>query len=424
MSALFNRFTRRFTRRFNSRAARVALFLSALPLVSAAEPVAEVRVDFTSQAITSTYVRGVAHQGLGRPVSAQDPVRIASISKLVMTLGLMRLVEQDTLDLDRDVSDYLGWTLRHPGYPEIPISLKLLLSHRSGLTDEAGYVADTQTRTRDQVLRPEAWDPAHAPGNYFRYTNLNFPVIASVMERVTGERFDRLMQRLVFAPLDIDACFNWTTCSDIAIERGVTIYRSNGEVGIDDLQGERPPCPALIAPGDDCSLSRWQPGENGGLFSPQGGLRISANDLAKVGQLLLNQGSWKGLTLLQPSSVATIFEPRWVFDGKNGLTYESDVSEHGGAFFCRYGLAAQSLSTQDPRCADDPIGDGRPWVGHGGDAYGLVSGLWLDREKGSGIAYFITGGDLTQAGQRSAFYAVEERLLARPLNGADRDAQR
>ncbi|MFZ9994376.1 MAG: serine hydrolase domain-containing protein [Steroidobacteraceae bacterium] len=416
MKGLFARYVQRLT--------CLALASGTLSLAIAAQPVAEVRVDFTSQAITGTYVRGLAHQGTQRPIRAEDPVRIASISKLVMTLGLMRLVEQGTLDLDRDVSAYLGWPLRHPNYPEIPVSLKLLLSHQSGLTDEAGYVADTQTRIRDQVERRDAWDPAHPPGTYFRYTNLNFPVIASIMERVTGERFDRLMQRLVFAPLDIDACFNWTTCSDRAVARAVTIYRSNGEVGVDDWPGNRSPCPVLVAPGDDCSLTQWRAGENGGLFSPQGGLRISARDLAKIGQLLLNQGSWKGVTLLHPSSVATIFEPQWVFDGANGLTYESDLGDNVGAFFCRYGLASQSLSTSDPRCADDPIGDGRSWVGHGGDAYGLVSGLWLDREKGLGIAYFITGGDLTELGQQSAFYAVEERLLARPLNGADRDAQR
>ena len=416
MNALFDRYVRRLT--------CLVLVSGSLSLAMAAQPVAEVRVDFTSQAIIHTYVRGLAHQGTQRPIRAEDPVRIASISKLVLSLGLMRLVEQGTLDLDRDVSDYLGWRLRHPDHLEIPISLRLLLSHQSGLTDEAGYVADTQTRVRDQVERREAWDTMHAPGSYFRYTNLNFPVIASVMERVTGERFDRLMQQLVFAPLDIDACFNWTTCSDSAVERAVTIYRSNGEVGVDDWQGNRPPCPVVVAPGDDCSLTHWRAGENGGLFSPQGGLRISANDLAKIGQLLLNQGSWQGLALLQPSSVAAIFEPQWVFDGANGLTYESDVGEHGGAFFCRYGLATQSLATPDPRCADDPIGDGRSWVGHGGDAYGLVSGLWLDRENGRGIAYFISGGDLTEMGQRSAFYAVEERLLARPLNAADRDVQR
>lgn len=373
--------------------------------------ITEVRVDFDSHNITAQYVRGSADRLTGRKVSIDDPVRIASISKLVLAIGLMRLVEQGQVDLDRDVSDYLGWSLRHPAFPEQPITLAHLLSHRSGLTDEAGYVANPTTRLREQISQPNAWDRAHAPGRFFRYTNLNFPIIASVMEQVTQQRFDQLMQQLLFTPLQIDACFNWATCSDAAIERAITVYRANGDIGVDGLQGQRPACPVFAAPDGSCDIDQWRAGENGGLFSPQGGLRISIADLAKIGRLLLNRGEINGLRLLQPSSVEKIFEPLWTFDGQNGLTYETDVGDPGGAFFCRYGLAAQTLSTRDPRCADDPFGDARARVGHGGDAYGLVSGLWLDREAGTGTAYFITGANLSEKGKNSAFYAAEERLL-------------
>lgn len=383
------------------------------------QPTAEVWLTFDAQGINASEARGFAHVASGRTVTLDDPVRIASISKLVVALGVMRLVELGQLQLDQDVSDYLGWSLRHPAFPDTPITLALLLSHRSGLTDEAGYVADPQTRLEEQLRRPKVWDDSHAPGLYFRYTNLNFPVIAAIMERVTGERFDRLMQRLIFKPLAIDACFNWDSCSDAAIARAVTVYRANGEVGIDDLQGQRPACPVFAASDGSCDLDLWQAGANGGLFSPQGGLRISLADLAKVGRLLLNQGELDGQRVLQAASIDQIFEPRWVFDGTNGLTYESDVGDPGGAFFCRYGLAAQTLATPDSRCADEPFGDGRPRVGHGGDAYGLVSGLWMDREAGTGVAYFITGADLARKGQNSAFYAAEEHLLRSTTAAAD-----
>lgn len=381
------------------------------PGLIAAQPIATVRVDFTERDITAQYSAGLAQLETDRAVHPDDPVRIASVSKLVLAIGLMRLVDEGRLDLHRDVSEYLGWTLRHPGFPEQPITLTLLLSHRSGLTDEAGYIADTSTRLREQVLNPKAWDMRHGPGEFFRYTNLNFPVIAAVMERVTGERFDLLMQRLLFKPLAIDACYNWASCSDQAIARAVTIYRADGSVGIDDLRGQRPACPVLAASDGSCRLEDWQPGENGGMFSPQGGLRISIADLAKIGQLLLNDGVWQAQRLLRASSVQRIFEPLWIFDGSNGLTYESDIGDPGGALFCRYGLASQTLATRDARCADDVFGDAVPRVGHGGDAYGLVSGLWLDRANKRGVAYFISGGDLTEKGRISAFYAVEERLL-------------
>jgi hypothetical protein len=120
-----------------------------------------------------------------------------------------------------------------------------------------------------------------------------------------------------------------------------------------------------------------------------------------------------GLRLLTPESVDEMFRPLWEFNGVNGATYEAESGDPGGAFFCRYGLATQTLATPRPVCDDDGWGDGVERVGHGGDAYGLVSGLWIDRAGGTGVAYFITGGDLTRKGQRSAFYAVEEELLDR-----------
>ncbi len=133
----------------------------------------------------------------GERLTIDDPVRIASISKLVVAIGAMRLVEQGRLDLDRDVSDYLGWRLRNPAFPDRPITLRLLLSHRASLKDDIDYWAIPLGTTLAQALaNPAAFDPAHAPGSYFRYANLGFPVIASVMEKASGERFDRLMARL------------------------------------------------------------------------------------------------------------------------------------------------------------------------------------------------------------------------------------
>lgn len=380
---------------------------------AAASSVASIRVDFDRNGITRVQASGPADKATGRALTADDPVRIASISKLVVALGVMRLVEEGTLALDEDVSRYLGWRLRHPAFPDVPITLRLLLSHRSGLTDAAGYVSSLDTRTRELVAAPRAWDDAHAPGTYFRYTNLNFPVIAAAMERVTGERFDRLMQRRVLGPLGLAACFNWASCSDATLARAVVLYDADGKVANDDLRGRRPACPVLPAKDGSCDLARVVPGENGGLFSPQGGLRISAADLTRIGRLLLNQGELEGQRFLATSSLEEMHRPQWVFDGDNGETFEADTGDPGSPFFCRYGLAVQTLASPFAACRDDPVGDGRARIGHAGDAYGLVSGLWLDTAEGSGVVFFATGIDPAKRGRRSAFYAVEEALLAR-----------
>ncbi|OHE90019.1 MAG: serine hydrolase [Lysobacterales bacterium RIFOXYA1_FULL_68_6] len=377
----------------------------------AAGPVAQVRVAFDRNGVVSTRAEGMADLATGRKVTADDPVRVASISKLVTSIGAMRLVEAGTLDLDADVSRYLGWTLRHPRHPDTPITLRLLLSHRSSLTDAAGYYATPLGEPLKTILDdPKAWDEAHAPGTHFRYTNLNFPLVAMAMEQAAGERFDLLMRRLVLEPLKLDACYNWATCDDATAKRAVVLYRER-QVVRDDNHAGKPPCAVVTVEGDDCDLARWKPGENGALFSPQGGLRISANGLAKIGRLLLNHGQVDGVRLLKPASVDAMVAPQWTFDGGNGVTHEEDTGDgRNQAFFCRYGLAVQTLATPVAGCGDDPFGDGVPRVGHSGDAYGLRSGLWLDLRAGTGVAYFATDAGGSRGGAHSAFSRIEEAL--------------
>ena len=377
----------------------------------AGDPVATVRVAFDCDGITAIRVHGHADKATGRKITADDPVRIASISKLVTTLGVMRLVEAGKLDLDADASTLLGWRLRNPAFPETPITLRLLLSHRSSLTDAAGYwQTPLGGELRDILKDPRAWDTKHAPGSYFRYTNLNFPLVAQIMERATGERFDRLMARLVLRPLGIDACFNWALCSDATAARAVVLHDADGKPVKDDHHGRKPACPVTPASDGSCDLSRWRAGENGALFSPQGGLRISARGLARIGRLLLGDGSIDGKRLLQPSSIQAMTTPEWQYRPGNGLTYEENTGGDDAGFFCRYGLAVQTLATPVQGCRDDPFGDGVARVGHSGSAYGLQAGLWLDRKGGTGVVWFATGMPDERLGGKSAFSAAEEAL--------------
>jgi CubicO group peptidase (beta-lactamase class C family) len=372
--------------RIAARLLIVAGSLLAAPL--AAEPMdfASVRLAFTKNALATPMSQGVADRTTGRRVTADDPVRIASISKLVVAIGVLRLVELGSLDLDADVSTYLGWPLRNPAFPGRAITLRLLLSHRSSLVDGIDYALPLDQSLRAALADPAAWDRDHAPGGYFRYANINFPVVASVMERVTGERFDRLMQRLVLGPLGLNACFNWASCDDATIARAVTLYDATGKPLRDDDRGRRHACPVVPARDGGCDLSRWEAGRNGALFSPQGGLRISARDLGRIGQMLLNDGRVGGRRFLKPASIDLLLRPLWIYDGSNGVTGETTAGS-----VCRYGLASQTLSAGVAGCADDLFGDGRAWVGHAGEAYGLRSGLWIDRERGRGVAYFVTG---------------------------------
>lgn len=361
-------------------------------------------VAFDASGVRGSEASGLADRARTRALTIDDPVRIASISKLVVGLAVMRLVEQGKLNLDEDVSARLGWTLRNPTFAGTPISLRLLLSHRSSLKDDAGYVIPLGKSLRDAVAAPAAYDASHAPGTHFRYANLNFPVIASVMEKATGERFDRLMHRLVMQPLGLEACFNWSPCSDAAIARAVVLYGNDGAVVRDDLGGKTPACLVVsIAP--ECDLGAYVLGSNGAIFSPQGGMRVSASDLAKVGQMLLGRGQLGGKLFLSEASIDTLTQPVWTFDGTNGDTSDG--------FYCSYGLATQVLPTRVSGCRDDLFGDGRAVFGHAGDAYGVRSGLWVDRRRGIGIAYFAANNGEDPLVGRSSYRAIEEWLAGK-----------
>lgn len=384
----------------------------AAPEAPLATPMAQVRVAFDRDGVVATQARGMADVAAQRAITAEDPARVASVSKLVTAIAVMRLVEQGKLRLDADVSKTLGFTLRNPAFPKTPITLRMLLSHTSSLTDNAGYWnVPLGEELRGTILTDaRAWDAAHAPGTFFRYSNLNFPLIAQAMERATGERFDRLMRRLVFEPLHIAACFNWSECDPATIARAVVLYDADGKPQRDDLHGKAPTCPVIAGKDGACDIdAAWRPGTNGTLFSPQGGLRISANGLATIGRLLLNNGRLGKTRLLKPSSVRTLLTPVWTFDGNNGVIGEEDEPDRGG-FFCRYGLAMQHVASGDgTTCRDDLFGDGRTRFGHSGNAYGLLSGLWIDHAAGTGVAYFFTGVSNASSGTHSAFSRTEEQ---------------
>jgi CubicO group peptidase (beta-lactamase class C family) len=390
-------------------AALLALPLGACATLPVRPPVhAEVGVAFDRNAELASFADGIADPRSGRRVTADDPVRVASVSKMVVAIGVMKLVEQGKLDLNSDVSHWLGWTLRNPSFPDRPITLGMLLSHTSSVREhDDDYAIPLGGSLRAVMADPKNWDPQHGPGdNYFKYTNLNFPIVGSIVEMVTGERFDMWMRRNLLEPMKLDACYNWPTCSDVLVARAVELDDPSGKPLKDDLHGARPACPVQVNEGEPCELSRWKLGENGALFAPQGGLRISARGLARVGRMLLNGGTLDGVRILSPASVDTLFTQVWRFDGSNGDT------EKG--FYCSYGHATQQIPTPVPGCADDMGTRGRTLVGHAGDAYGMKSGIWLDRARGLGVAYFVTGvPEKAATGPGTAFTAAETHAFRR-----------
>lgn len=354
---------------------------------------------------------GADGKGL-RGFGSDNPVRIASISKVAVALALHRLADAGKLRLDDDVSRYLGWRLRNPAHPDVPISIRQMLRHESSLSDAAGYTGVLGQRQRDRIS-PTSFSAA-APGTAFDYANLNHALLGEVIEHVTGERFDRAMQRLVFQPLKIDACFNWSGCSVAAIADGAVLYRkAPSDAGPWDASGpwiaqvdaKRPPdaCPVRTAEGAPCQLEAYVPGTDGSLFSPQGGLRISLESLARLGRALLDDNSF-----LKPASRASLFRPVRVKSAGSGAETDPGLMQYWseGGLHCFSGTGKPG--------GDQPFSPVRlTGCGHLGDAYGLRSGLVIDPARRTVITYAFTGVSAPPPpGRVSRFSAPEEDLVA------------
>ena len=335
------------------------------------------------------------------PANDQTLYRVASISKLVTAIGVMRLVEQHKLDLDADISRYLGFALRNPDFPAVAISARMLLSHTSSLRDAGGYSFPLE-HSLQSVLDPRGahygaggyWAAAsktvdHTPGRYFAYVNLNWGVLGTLIEAISGQRFDYYMKEAVLAPLHISGDFNPESLSVQQIANLAVLYRKQSNevwnpsgpwvAQVDDFRGLQP----APRPGS----ADYRPGHNATPWSPQGGLRIGADGLARLMLLLLNGGELDAVRLLSQQTVDAMLTEQWRYD----KTRNNGDDDQG--LFKAWALGVQKfLDSGAPGHGDRLVaaGDFTGW-GHLGFAYGLQSGLVFDPVRRNGMVYIIGG---------------------------------
>ena len=348
------------------------------------------------------------------PLTIDTKARVASVSKVATALTLIQLAEEGKIDLDSDCSPALGFTLRHPKYPDSPITPRMILSHTSGVRDADTYRGMVGETLEDffkvggkQWSNGAHWAKLDLPLGHFAYSNLGMGLIAQMAERATGERFDLLAKRLVLDPLSIDAGFNWSGVPDAKVSASAALYRRTNDaasawevqVDGDPLSQIRPT--TAYEPGK--TLANYVVGTNGLLFAPQGGLRASVMDLVKIGMALAGNAD-----LLDAPTRKAMFAPEWTYRAspENGDT-------SGGAFQ-GFGTGVHRLLPGD---GCPIVGLKREMVGHYGEAYGLLAGLWVDPETGSGFAYFVTGSlTAPTQGNHSGVYALEEEMMQAAAN--------
>ena len=157
----------------------------------------------------------VFHFGCARlkprvPVTGNTCFRIASVSKLVMSFAALSLAEDGVVDLDADAGAYLGYRVRHPAYPDLPVTLRMLLTHSAAITDDGPYGTrgmQPGCTLRELLCDPASWRSA-APGESFCYSNLGAGAAGVVLERAANMPFDDILRQRVFDPLAIRASYD------------------------------------------------------------------------------------------------------------------------------------------------------------------------------------------------------------------------
>ncbi len=153
----------------------------------------------------------------GTPVDGETLFQVASLSKWVSALGIMKLVEDGTLDLDAPVSTYLTrWQLPESEFDNDGVTLRRLLSHTAGLTDGlgyAGYLPDQSLPSLETSLTkaPDASPGASGivrvgiePGSQFEYSGGGYTLMQLIIEEVTDQSFNDFMVETIFRPLGME----------------------------------------------------------------------------------------------------------------------------------------------------------------------------------------------------------------------------
>jgi CubicO group peptidase (beta-lactamase class C family)/D-alanyl-D-alanine dipeptidase len=146
---------------------------------------------------------GFADLAGDRPVTQETVYRIGSVSKLFTDIAIMQEVEAGVVDLDAPVTDYLPDFA--PANPSgTPITLRQLMSHRSGLVREppvGHYFDSTEPTLAATVASLDDTALVYPPESHLKYSNAGVAVVGFVLETVQGEPFPVALRRDVLEPL-------------------------------------------------------------------------------------------------------------------------------------------------------------------------------------------------------------------------------
>jgi len=150
---------------------------------------------------------GFADPAAGIAATAETVYRVGSVSKLFTDIAVMQLVEAEEIDLDAPVADYLP-EFAPSNSSGIPITLRQLMSHRSGLVREppvGNYFDPTEPSLAATVASLNGTAVVLAPESRIKYSNAGIAVVGFVLETLQREPFATALQRDVLEPLGMSS---------------------------------------------------------------------------------------------------------------------------------------------------------------------------------------------------------------------------
>lgn len=169
---------------------------------------------------------------------------LASVSKTITATAAMQLYEQGKINLDEDINNYLPFEVRNPNFPEVPLTTRMLLTHRTGLawpnSEDPNFYNTFRNvdipalgRWLENYITPtginyvaEIWKNVR-PGNTVGYSNIGGALLGYVVEAVSGVTFAEYCKVNIFDPLEmVNTSFR---LSDLDQSKLATLY-SGGTV--------------------------------------------------------------------------------------------------------------------------------------------------------------------------------------------------
>jgi CubicO group peptidase (beta-lactamase class C family) len=319
---------------------------------------------------------GFANKVGKEPVTEETYFKLASVSKLVTAVSVMKLVENNQLDLDQDIGEILGDPAYHaanPNYPKIALTSRMLMTHTAAINDSAGAFAGM--KPLNATLNPKENKKKSGflkvkPGTEYKYSNYGAGIMGCIIEAVTEKRLSDAARELIFDPMGIDAAYDPHLLQDP--EKIVSTYNADGSGNITRSYRLKQKYREEIDLDKDYADS-------------YGGVWIRGEDLCRIGIMLCDMGVIDGRRILEEDTIREMLSSQ---QGKGGITVDSP-----------YGLNVERVTN---------LLRGKMLYGHQGMANGVLCNLYFDPETRFVFALLTNGTNVK---------AKEDRicLLARDL---------